>query len=126
MIMATANKGAGRPAGSPNKATTEARQAIASFVDGNAHRLTGWLDQVAQGVKVEVLDDKGNPVGHEYVIPPNPAKAFDMFQSVVEYHIPKLARQEHVGDDNRPVVIEHNVDVFGELLKSIKLQRQSE
>jgi hypothetical protein len=126
MIMATANKGAGRPAGSPNKATTEARQAIASFVDGNAHRLTGWLDQVAQGVKVEVLDEKGNPVGHEYVVPPNPAKAFDMFQSVVEYHIPKLARQEHVGDDNRPVVIEHNVNVFGELLKSIKMQRLSE
>jgi hypothetical protein len=126
MIMATANKGAGRPAGSPNKATTEARQAIASFVDGNAHRLTGWLDQVAQGVKVEVLDEQGNPVGHEYVVPPNPAKAFDMFQSVVEYHIPKLARQEHVGDDNRPVVIEHNVNVFGELLKSIKMQRLSE
>ena len=124
--MATANKGAGRPAGSPNKATTEARQAIASFVDGNAHRLTGWLDQVAEGVKVEVMDEQGNPVGHEYVVPPNPAKAFDMFQSVVEYHIPKLARQEHVGDDNRPLVIEHNVSVFGELLKSIKMQRLSE
>jgi hypothetical protein len=117
MIMATANKGAGRPAGSPNKATTEARQAIASFVDGNAHRLTGWLDQVAQGVQ--------NKDG-EFVVPPNPAKAFDMFQSVVEYHIPKLARQEHVGDDNRPLVIEHNVNVFGELLKSIKMSRQAE
>ena len=115
--MATANKGAGRPAGSPNKATTEARQAIASFVDGNAHRLTGWLDKVAEGVQ----DSDG-----AYVVPPNPAKAFDMFQSVVEYHIPKLARQEHVGDDNRPVVIEHNVNVFGELLKSIKMQRLSE
>jgi hypothetical protein len=117
MIMATANKGAGRPAGSPNKATTEARQAIASFVDGNAHRLTGWLDKVAEGVQ----DKDGT-----FVVAPNPAKAFDMFQSVVEYHIPKLARQEHVGDDNRPVVIEHNVNVFGELLKSIKMQRQAE
>jgi hypothetical protein len=126
MIMATANKGAGRPAGSPNKATAEARQAIALFVDQNAHRLTGWLDQVAEGVKVEVLDDKGQPVGHEYVVPPNPAKAFDMFQSVVEYHIPKLARQEHVGNDDKPLVIEHNVNVFGELLKSIKLSRQAE
>jgi hypothetical protein len=119
-------KTGGRVAGTPNKASTEARQAIASFVDGNAHRLTGWLDQVAQGVQVEVLDDDGNVVGHEYVVPPNPAKAFDMFQSVVEYHIPKLARQEHVGDDNRPVVIEHNVNVFGELLKSIKMSRQAE
>jgi hypothetical protein len=95
-------------------------------VDQNAHRLTGWLDQVAEGVKVEVLDDEGNPAGHEYLVPPNPAKAFDMFQSVVEYHIPKLARQEHVGDDNKPLVMEHNVNVFGELLKSIKMQRQAE
>lgn len=110
-------KTGGRVAGTPNKASVEARQAIASFVDGNAHRLTGWLDKVAEGVQ----DADG-----AYVVAPNPAKAFDMFQSVVEYHIPKLARQEHVGDDNRPVVIEHNVDVFGELLKSIKLQRQSE
>lgn len=120
--MSTGKKGAGRPAGSPNKATTEARQAIALFVDQNAHRLTGWLDQVAAGVKVE-----DPQTGEEkFVVPPNPAKAFDMFQSVVEYHIPKLARQEHVGDDNKPLVIEHNVNVFGELLKSIKMQRQAE
>jgi hypothetical protein len=124
--MAQGAKTGGRVAGTPNKATNEARHAIASFVDGNAHRLTGWLDKVAEGVKVEVMDDKGNVVGHEYVVPPNPAKAFDMFQSVVEYHIPKLARQEHVGDDNKPLVMEHNVNVFGELLKSIKMSRQAE
>lgn len=124
--MAEGKKTGGRVAGTPNKATAEARQAIAAFVDGNAHRLTGWLDQVAEGVKVEVLNDKGQPVGHEYVVPPNPAKAFDMFQSVVEYHIPKLARQEHVGNDDKPLVIEHNVNVFGELLKSIKMSRQAE
>jgi len=123
--MATANKGAGRPAGSPNKATADARQAIASFVDGNAHRLTEWLDQVANGVKVLEMTDDGEPL-EKYVVPPNPAKAFDMFQSVVEYHIPKLARMEHSGSDTNPVVIEHNVNVFGELLKSIKMSRQAE
>jgi hypothetical protein len=122
--MATANKGAGRPAGSPNKVTNEARQAIASFVDGNAHRLTEWLDAVANGVKVVEINGKESV--EKYVVPPNPAKAFDMFQSVVEYHIPKLARMEHSGSDNQPLVIEHNVNVFGELLKSIKLQRQAE
>jgi hypothetical protein len=33
---------------------------------------------------------------------------------------------EHSGSDNQPLVIEHNVNVFGELLKSIKLSRQAE
>ena len=113
--MAEGKKTGGRVAGTPNKVTNEARQAIAAFVDGNAHRLTGWLDAVAEGV----TDDEGS-----YVVPPNPAKAFDMFQSVVEYHIPKLARQELVGNDNQPLVVE--VDVFGELLKNIKMQRQAE
>ena len=122
--MATANKGAGRPAGSPNKATLEARQAIGAFVDGNAHRLTEWLDRVADGVKVTEMTEEG-PM-EKYIVPPKPAKAFDMFQSVVEYHVTKLARTEHVGDDNKPLVVEHNVDVFGELLKAVKLRRQTE
>jgi hypothetical protein len=124
--MATGNKGAGRPLGSPNKATSDARQAIASFVDGNAHRLTEWLDKVADGVKViEVDANSGEPI-ERYVVAPNPAKAFDLFQSVVEYHIPKLARMEVAGDDNKPIVIEHNVNVFGELLKNMKMTRQVE
>ena len=71
----------GRPAGTPNKATIQAREAIALFVDGNAYRLTEWLDQVAHGIP-------------EQDVKPNPAKAFELFQSVVEYHIPKLARTE--------------------------------
>ena len=86
------NIGAGRPKGSPNRATQDARQAIAAFVEGNAHRLTGWLDQVANGVP-------------EADIKPNPEKAFQMFQSVVEYHVPKLARTEVTGMNGGPVVI---------------------
>lgn len=122
--MAEGKKTGGRVAGTPNKATMEARQAIGAFVDGNAHRLTEWLDQVAAGVKVTEMTEDG-PM-EKYVVPPNPAKAFDMFQSVVEYHVPKLARTEHVGDDAKPLVIEHNIDVFGELLKAVKLRRQTE
>ena len=88
--MAEGKKTGGRVAGTPNKATTEARQAIASFVDGNAHRLTEWLDKVADG----------DP---EHDLKPNPAKAFELFQSVVEYHIPKLARTELTGDNGGPI-----------------------
>jgi hypothetical protein len=84
--MAQGYKTGGRAPGTPNKATNEARQAIALFVDSNAHRLTEWLDAVADG----------DP---ERDIKPNPAKAFELFQSVVEYHIPKLARTELTGKD---------------------------
>ena len=80
--------GPGRPKGLPNKATQAAREAIALFVDGNAHRLQEWLDKIA-------TDD--------------PKKAFELFQSVVEYHVPKLARSEVVGDGGGPV--RHAVEV---------------
>lgn len=63
----------GRVAGTPNKATTKAREAIAAFVDDNAPRLTEWLDKIAEK---------------------DPKQAFDCFQSVIEYHIPKLARTD--------------------------------
>ena len=35
-------------------------------------------------------------------------------------------RLTHAGDDESPVVLENNMNVFGELLKAIKLQRQTE
>lgn len=76
--------GSGRKAGVPNKATAQAREAIGRFVDDNAHRLQKWLDQIADG----------DP---EADIKPNPTKAFELFQSVVEYHVPKLARTELTG-----------------------------
>ena len=34
-------------------------------------------------------------------------------------------RVTHGGDDESPVVVEHNLNVFGDLLKALKLQRQS-
>ncbi len=95
--MAKGAKTGGRVAGVPNKATAEAREAIARFVDGNAHRLQEWLDRVADGVKDE--DDK-------FIVEPNPEKAFTLFQSVIEYHVPKLARTEHTGKDGAPMQVE--------------------
>lgn len=84
----------GRPKGTPNKATINAREAIASFVDGNVERLNGWLDAIA---------DK------------DPKDAFNCFMSVVEYNIPKLARTDvqSLDKDGKPadnvskIVIEH-------------------
>lgn len=90
-------KTGGRQPGSPNKTTVEARQAIALFVDGNAHRLNGWLDQVAEGVKGMKMTKSGE-AAEVFVVDPDPAKAFELFQSVVEYHVPKLNRTEHAGE----------------------------
>jgi hypothetical protein len=92
------NNPKGRPKGSPNKSTAMAREAIAQFVDGNAHKMQEWLEQVAIGVKND--EDK-------FIVLPNPEKAFGMLQSVMEYHLPKLARTEHTGDEDQPVKIIH-------------------
>ena len=73
-----------------NKTTVQAREAIALFVDDNAPRLAEWLNKVAEG----------DPVND---VKPNPAKAFELFQSVIEYHVPKLARTELTGADEGPI-----------------------
>jgi hypothetical protein len=80
------NNPKGRPAGSPNKSTAMAREAIARFVDGNADKLQGWLDEIAANEKL------------------GPKVAFDCFMQVAEYHVPKLARVEQVGDAEKPIV----------------------
>jgi len=98
----------GRPKGVPNKATRAAREAIAAFVDGNAHRLQKWLDTVAEGQPMvgadgqRLYDEEGRPL---WVVPPNPVQAHNMFQSVVEYHVPKLARSEVTGANGAPITL---------------------
>lgn len=98
--------------GIPNKATADARAAIARFVDDNASRMQGWLDTIANGVPLmrdgqQARDEQGNLL---WVTPPNPTKAFDMVQSVVEYHVPKLARQEHTGPDGKALTVHIHLD----------------
>ena len=102
---ASSTSGQGRPKGVPNKATAAAREAIGMFVDNNAPRLQGWLDQIANGKKDE---DTG-----EWVVQPNPEKAFQLFQSVVEYHVPKLARTEMTGKDGGPVEATATINIIG-------------
>jgi hypothetical protein len=80
----------GRPKGSPNRATADVRAAIATFAEGNAHKLQEWLDRVAEG--------SGG-------IKPDPAKAADLYLRAIEYHIPKLARTEVTGNNGGPVEI---------------------
>ncbi len=83
------NNGMGRPKGIPNKATRDVKEAIARFAEGNVHKLEEWLETIAYGDGDQVK--------------PDPAKAADLYMKVIEYHIPKLARQELVGDANSPL-----------------------
>jgi len=85
-VEKTRKKTGGRVAGVPNKSTALAREAIARFVDGNSHKLQEWLDDIAMNEKL------------------GPKVAFDCFMQVAEYHVPKLARVEQVGDETKPVV----------------------
>jgi hypothetical protein len=105
-IKQQTNNPKGRPKGSPNKSTAMAREAIAQFVDGNAHKMEEWLQSVAYGI--QATDKEGNPKYSSegnpvYVVTPNPEKAFGMLQAVMEYHVPKLARTEVVGDATAPI-----------------------
>ena len=88
-IKQQTNNPKGRPAGSPNKSTALAREAIARFVDANSDKLQGWLDDIATSEK------------H------GPKVAFDCFMQVAEYHVPKLARTEHTSPQDEPVKIIH-------------------
>lgn len=72
----------------PNKTTVQAREAIAKLVDGNADRLQAWLDAIAADKKQ------------------GPAVAFKLLMDVMEYHVPKLARTEHVGEGGGPVLFQ--------------------
>lgn len=102
--MAGVKGKSGRTAGTPNKATREAREAIAEFVNRNAGKLQDWLDKVARGEK----DEDG-----AYIVLPNPEKAFNMFQSVIEYHVPKLARTETTGVNGGPIETITTINVRG-------------
>ena len=75
-----------RPKGSPNKATAEAREAIARLVDGNAHRLNIWLD--------EIYETKG------------PEAAWRCMMDVIEYPVPKLARHELTGQNGDKIKVQ--------------------
>jgi hypothetical protein len=107
--LTTAPGFSGPVMGGAAKAKNDARAAIALFVNRNAVRLQDWLDAVAHGVPK--IDEYGrvalNEHGQvEYDVKPNPEKAFSLFQSVIEYHIPKLARKEIVGNDGGAVNID--------------------
>ena len=84
--MAKGKRLGGRQKGTPNKATANAREAIARLVDENAQRMQGWLDQIAK-------ED-------------GPQSAWKCMTDVIEYHIPKLSRAELTGEGGKPMQVQ--------------------
>jgi hypothetical protein len=68
------NKG-GRPKGSANKVTLEARQLFNEFVQHNAAKVQSWIDRVAKK---------------------DPAKALTIFYNMADFVLPRKARTEVV------------------------------
>ena len=82
-MLFRSSRGRARPVGAKAKSTMKAKEMIASFIDGNAARLNQWLE--------EVYAQDG------------PRAAFMCFSDLIEYHVPKLARNEVTGPDEGPV-----------------------
>ena len=76
----------GRPKGALNKSTKDVREAFGELMKHAVPKMGDWLDRVAAT---------------------DPGKALQLTMMAAEYHIPKLARTEHVGDGGGPV--QHSV-----------------
>lgn len=79
----------GRKKGTPNKTTKQVREAYQKLTEANLDNMSIWLSQIASE---------------------DPAKAMDLMLRLSEYIIPKLARQEVVGNDGQ------------DLFKNVKFQ----
>jgi hypothetical protein len=111
-----ARPGAGRPKGSPNKATKDVREAIAKVLEGNVENFSRWLASVAEGERESepVLDDDGLQaldangelkVEWSWLRRPDPGTALKLAMDMAEFHIPKLARTELTGKGGEALAI---------------------
>lgn len=76
----------GRPQGAINKDTARFKEALNEMLEQSSDKLVEWLEQID-----------------------SPEKRFAVLKDFAEYIHPKLARTEHVGDEDKP--IEHNLKV---------------
>ena len=79
--IGTGLPGPGRPSGSPNKATSALRDAVAQLAEANATKLQEWLDRVARD---------------------NPKAALDAYIKIAEFVLPRVSRASPQVPENYP------------------------
>ena len=72
-------KTGGRKKGTPNKLTGEVRQMIETTAKGLGGNFMSWLQDVSAK---------------------DPARACEIYLKMLEYHIPKLSRTDHISSDH--------------------------
>jgi len=80
----------GRPKGTPNKATVNAREAIGAFVEGNVGRLNDLLATIEK--------EEGA------------LATWNCILGLIDFHVPRLARQEIKGDHQFTLVVNTGVN----------------
>jgi len=78
--------------------------------------------KIQVGQLIKVLEDHALSKDEKELLP----SRIKAIQILLNKSLPDLSSMQLTGDDDKPVVMEHNINVFGELLKSIKMQRQAE
>lgn len=92
-------KTGGRTIGTPNKTTSEIRQAFNELISSKLPELSTWLDDVAKD---------------------NPEKALDIIIKFSDFIIPKLQRTEISIDPTRLMTPEQRKTRIDELTKKLK------
>lgn len=92
-------KTGGRTIGTPNKTTSEIRQAFNELISSKLPELSTWLDDVAKD---------------------NPEKALDIIIKFSDFIIPKLQRTEISIDPTRLMTAEQRKARIDELTKKLK------
>ena len=92
--------GRGRKKGEINHTTRDVRLAVGMIAERNAGKVDGWLARVARK---------------------NPAKAIDLYIKLIEYHIPKLSRQEIVKPNSGPPRILDSSQLTAEQREQLRL-----
>ena len=96
----TRTLGSGKKKGTPNRVTTEMREALLVFVEVNMPKLQIWIDRIAE-------DD--------------PAKAFDLFIKMTEFVLPKLARIDgNINSNQDSKVVFHVISAIPAAPNSLK------